>query len=619
MRIPIRSLLGRPARGISCLLLALNLGLAAAEPTPAGTVILQPGDFEHSVDPADLTRGSHISRLDLETSQSAPSEPVWRIEVTERPRWPTSVVVRGLVKSPVEPGDMAGVRFEMRTIASAYESGEARVGISAGTYGPRRLSLGVNLGAKPGEWRTFEFPIEWKHAFPAGTAPITFELGYPRQVVELRRIEVLSYPRGTPRESLPHTRLTYAGIEPEAAWRQQALERIERVRKSAFQVHVTDALGNPVPEASVEVTMIRHGFEFGSAVAAAPLVEDSANGAFYREKFLELFNAGTTANDLKWPQWIGEGGNFPKETTLRALRWLNAHEIAVRGHVFVWGGYRWLPPSIAEALKAGRKGEVLQRLRDHLAEISETTYGLVQEWDAVNEPVHHHDFYDVLGRDSMATIFQLAQAHQPAGVPLFLNEFKNLDPVNEAAEIAAFEQWVEYLIKTGAPLGGLGFQGHFGSQPLPPAQALQTLDRIARFGLPLRITEFDFDTSDEQLQAAYTRDFLIAVYSHPAVVGLQFWGFWERHHWRPQAALIRADGTERPAAREYKALVKDAWWTRARGQSDDQGIYRGSAFHGRHRVVVEAHGHRVERLLEVVPGRPATIAIALPVTASVGN
>ena len=35
------------------------------------------------------------------------------------------------------------------------------------------------------------------------------------------------------------------------------------------------------------------------------------------------------------------------------------------------------------------------------------------------------------------------------------------------------------------------------------------------------------------MQADYTRDFLILAFSHPSVVGVQLWGFWENAHWIP--------------------------------------------------------------------------------------
>ena len=51
--------------------------------------------------------------------------------------------------------------------------------------------------------------------------------------------------------------------------------------------------------------------------------------------------------------------------------------------------------------------------------------------------------------------------------------------------------------------------------------------QFATLGLPVRITELDIDSNDEELQADYFRDFLTASFSHPNINGIMIWGFWE--------------------------------------------------------------------------------------------
>jgi endo-1,4-beta-xylanase len=86
------------------------------------------------------------------------------------------------------------------------------------------------------------------------------------------------------------------------------------------------------------------------------------------------------------------------------------------------------------------------------------------------------------------------------------------------------------------------------------------------------ITEFDINTPDETLQADYLRDFLLALYSHPAASGFTMWGFWENKHWKPDAALLRADWSEKPAARVWRELVCDTWRTKLDAKTDANGI-----------------------------------------------
>jgi hypothetical protein len=69
---------------------------------------------------------------------------------------------------------------------------------------------------------------------------------------------------------------------------------------------------------------------------------------------------------------------------------------------------------------------------------------------------------------------------------------------------------------------------------------------------PSSTPTFDINTDDEELQADYTRDFLTLAYSHPTVVGVQLWGFWERSHWKPEAA--RPSGSKPRRANSQSAL-----------------------------------------------------------------
>ena len=133
-------------------------------------------------------------------------------------------------------------------------------------------------------------------------------------------------------------------------------------------------------------------------------------------------------------------------------------------------------------------------------------------------------------------------------------------------------------------------QGHFGDNATPPEKLLSLLDRYARFGLDIKITEFDINTNDQALLNDYTRDFMTTVFSHPAVTGLQFWGFWEKAHWRPAAALYAADWTPRPHAQVYKDLVFNQWWTREQGQTDAAGRFNTRGFYGDYTVIIRHDG-----------------------------
>ncbi len=403
----------------------------------------------------------------------------------------------------------------------------------------------------------------------------------------------------------------YTGRDPAAPWRAAAAARIEQIRKGDFTLRLIDAAGRPVSGATVSIAQTRHAFPFGSALVMSRIVQDTPENRVYRQKVVSLFNAGTTENDLKWPPWIGEwGANFGRPQTLNGLRWLHDRGFELRGHVFVWPAWTNLPTAISSLRGTARQGEIPQLVLDHIADEASAAREFVNEWDVQNEPFDNHDLMDTFGAPIQVDWFKAARTALP-NATLYLNDYNTEDQTRNTAHVQLFENTVRYLQENGAPVTGLGVQAHIGGTTFPGLpDYLATLDRYAAFGLTLRITEFDVNTTDLTLQADYTRDFLTASFSHASVVGFQFWGFWETAHWRPTAALYRADWSEKPNGAAYRDLVFNQWWTRATGTTDVQGRFSGRGFFGDYTATITVAGQRIEKTFTLRAGTAApTIAI----------
>lgn len=259
-----------------------------------------------------------------------------------------------------------------------------------------------------------------------------------------------------------------------------------------------------------------------------------------------------------------------------------------------------------------RQAELPGIVLAHIRSITRATKGLLDEWDVLNEPYTNHDLMDFFGDDIMVSWFKTAREELPHA-RLFLNDFSNDDITTDPEHVAHFERTIRFLLGHGAPLDGLGLQGHFSSRPSSPANILATLDRYWKeFRLPVRFTEFDIPSSDEELQADFTRDFLILAYSHPSVVGVQHWGFWEGRHWKPPAAMYRLDWSEKPNAKAYKDLVLHQWRTDLMSKSDAAGRLSIRGFHGEYRVTVSLNGRSVEKVFTLRPDSESRWLITLP-------
>ncbi len=587
--------------------LALSLGLGSATASaqtqlPVGDSLLS-GDalavFTSKVEP---TVREH-AQLSVVDAAGPGFIRAWRIATLKDTSPMAAIELRALNARPVAVGDVAILRFFARATEISDETGGGRVQLVIRRNGVDWNSSFEGDFTLNREWQEIFVPFVWSQEFAVDGAALMLRFGFKRQTVEIGGIDAVYYGKTRTFESLPRTRFTYAGREADAAWRKDALARIEKIRKSDLVLKVIDAAGRPVPGAKITVTQKRSAFQWGSALQMERLTVDTPENLRYRQITEELFNAASTENDLKWPVWLGEWeGKFSHEQTLAGLRWLKDRDFYLRGHVFVWPGHKNLPKPVQTLIGTPRQSEIPALVLDHIRDEARATKGLLQEWDVLNEPFTNHDLMDVFGREIMPPWFKIAREELP-DAKLFFNDFSNHDATTDADHVAHFEQTTRFLLDHGAPVDGLGLQAHFNGRPSAPENILAVLDHYtAEFHLPVRMTEFDVWTRDEELQADFTRDFLILCFSHPSVVGVQHWGFWETCHWRPPAAMYRADWSEKPNAKAYKDLVLHQWRTQLAGVTGTDGRYAARGFQGDYILAIEAGGRCIEKFFSLTPG-----------------
>jgi GH35 family endo-1,4-beta-xylanase len=535
---------------------------------------------------------------------SVPFGQALRARTVERPPQTYNVQVTAKTVAPVEKDDVLLATFYVRGLESSDETGEARMTIVfEQASDPYTKSLQLTVSAGP-RWQRIDMPFKAADRYAAGQAQVNFQLGYAPQVIEFGGVSLANYKQTVQPADLPMTRFTYAGREVEAAWRSGVAARIEAVRKADLTVLVRTPSGAPVAGASAAVRQRRHGFGFGSAVAAASVVGQDADSQRYRETITRLFSKVVMENDLKWPQWEDQG---QRVRTMQALAWLHEQGLPIRGHNLVWPSWRNTPKDL-QGLR-GDPGALRARVANHVADEAGALAGQVVDWDVINEPDANHDVMDVLGNDVMAEWFRLARQADPAA-RLYLNEATTPDfgPKQDR-----FEQTLRALIDAGAPLDGIGIQCHYAWSLTPPETLLRALDRFGQLGKTIQITEFDVDVTDEQLQADYTRDLLTAAFSHPAVDAVLTWGFWAGRHWRPDAALFRRNWAIKPNGQVWEDLVTRVWWTSAVGTTDREGLYQVRGFVGEYVVDVtrpDAAGSPKTVAAHLAPGG-STVTVVL--------
>jgi GH35 family endo-1,4-beta-xylanase len=510
------------------------------------------------------------------------------VRLTSVKTYPKHYNAQFSIKFPtaVKKGELYFVSFHMRTVKAQTESGEAQTFFRIQKSKPNWDRLAAKNAWAGNDWTQIFFSDQARTDINAGEVEMVFSLGFYAQTFEIAGLTVRKM--AGPPSQLPSMEMGWEGIEPDAVWRRQAEKNIERYRKGELNVLVTNANGDPLPNATVRLTMLQSDFMWGAATHAKTLL-DPANTQ-YHQTLKELFNTVTLGNDLKWGNWERD-----PDRALKALEWLRENGLRARGHCLIWPSWRKTRTVNRPQLQKASPAELNAALLAHIADEAGRVGDLVEHWDVVNEIYDNHDLIDIIGPGALPSWFKAAAAASPSA-RLYLNDYGHLSQQgrNETKHHAYYRALSE-LIESGAPIHGIGLQGHLSS-PTPPKRILAILDKFAKLGKAITITEFDCtDFGGEELQARYLRDFLTAVFSHPAVNGIVTWGFWEGDMHAPSAAFYRRNWDEKPNAKIWKELVLDQWRTNAIGATDPQGRFRQRCFTGSYRVEAEIDGRTVSR------------------------
>ncbi|GAA6770400.1 endo-1,4-beta-xylanase [Flavobacterium sp. CGRL2] len=333
-------------------------------------------------------------------------------------------------------------------------------------------------------------------------------------------------------------------------------------------------------------------FIWGTAVNEEILAEDLPDSNEYEKNLLELFNTAVIENGFKGGSW--KQNEKKQQQTIKAFEWLEKNGFRQRGHNLVWPAWKFNPASVKTLAEKDPKA-FEKYIEDEIREKTSILKGRVIGWDVINELVHEKEFFAYLPKDIEVKWFQIAKSIDPQA-QMFINEYGMLNSIASPKNIKEYLQLISELRTKGAPVDAIGIQGHVGRQPRNPEQVISDLELFKSSGLPVQITEFDINMKDEELQADYTRDFLIACYSSPVVTGFTIWGFWQPKHWKPDAAMFRKDWTAKPNAQAWRDLVTKEWKTNFIKQSDSKGDVSSRGHFGLYEITV-TNGSVVKKVM----------------------
>ncbi|MEL7119234.1 MAG: endo-1,4-beta-xylanase [Bacteroidota bacterium] len=377
-------------------------------------------------------------------------------------------------------------------------------------------------------------------------------------------------------------------------WYANSQARIDTLRKGDFTVSITDSLGNPITNASIDVQHLCHNFQWGTAVASAsPSNFFSSSKIWERDIILDMFNSIVNEDDFKWHRIEPQPGNVIFNKVRIFADWAAENNIFMRGHTLFW-------PRRSTRLQPAWLNNVtnLQRKQDFIRNriVRDMTHfkGLIKEYDVVNEPFHNPYLEDLYTDTIYAWIYKTARKTDP-DAKLYVNEWGNID----LWEHVRYKNFVQRLLDMGTPLDGLGLQAHL-NKPANWKQIKYKLDYLSQFGLPLKLTEFDQNVGvNGHSQAEQARDYGIVmrtVFSHPAVEGLYLWTLITGYS-NTVESIYNPGRIKREAADTMRHLIKEVWTTQLQSNSDDEGKLAFNGYYGDYELTIQHEGQEYVRTI----------------------
>ncbi|KAL9681111.1 hypothetical protein QQ045_012892 [Rhodiola kirilowii] len=377
-------------------------------------------------------------------------------------------------------------------------------------------------------------------------------------------------------------------------------KQTEKIRKRDVVLKFTGPGASSAIGTYVKVRQIENSFPFGTMISRMNIDNEE-----FVDFFTKHFNWAVFGNELKWYWTEWQQWNFNYKDADELVELCNAHNIDLRGHCIFWE----VADTVQQWVKSLNDSDLMTAVQNRLNGLLARYKGKFKHYDVNNEMLHGSFYQSRLGKDIRANMFKTANQLDPEAI-LFVNDYHVEDGDDTRSCPEKYIAQILDLQDQGAPVGGIGIQGHIDF-PVGPI-ICSALDKLGILGLPVWFTELDVSSINEHVRADDLEVMLREIFAHPAVEGIVLWGFWELFMSRDNAHLVNAEGDLNEAGKRYLELRKE-WMTNAHGHIDSQSCefeFRG--FQGSYEVQINWDRKKINKTFVVDKGEsPLVITIDL--------
>ncbi|MDE3057415.1 MAG: endo-1,4-beta-xylanase [Bacteroidota bacterium] len=273
--------------------------------------------------------------------------------------------------------------------------------------------------------------------------------------------------------------------------------------------------------------------------------------------FSKYWNQVTPGNAGKWGSIEFTPGSYSWSQLDAMYNYALSHGYPFKEHNLIWNSQQPGFMTDGSLDSAQEYREIVNWIDTCAQRYPETAF-----CDVVNEPIDHAPSYkNVLGGDGttgwdwVIKAFELARQYWQPKTKLLLNDY---NVINDATRNAKYLQIIN-LLKDRGLIDGIGVQAHSFEVDGPSVTTLKAnLDKLTATGLPVYISEFSVNESDDNTQLLKYQSIFPALYEDPGVRGITLWGYIEYDMWSREANayLVTDRRAERPAIQWLRTYLE---------------------------------------------------------------
>ncbi|XP_071710080.1 endo-1,4-beta-xylanase 1-like [Rutidosis leptorrhynchoides] len=372
---------------------------------------------------------------------------------------------------------------------------------------------------------------------------------------------------------------------------KQLKQQTDKIRKHDITLKFSSSESSSMHGAMVKIKQINNSFPIGSCISRSNIDNEE-----FVEFFLKNFNWAVFGNELKWYWTEPQRGNFNYKDADDLLKFCEKNNILIRGHCIFWD----VEDTVQNWVKSLSRNDLAVAVENRLNGLVNRYKGRFKHYDVNNEMLHGSFYQDRLGKDIRAHMFKTANRLDPSCV-LFVNDYHVEDGCDTRSSPEKYMDQIFSLQEQGAPVGGIGIQGHIDNPVGPIVRS--ALDKMGIAGLPIWFTELDVSSLNEHVRADDLEVMMREAFAHPGVEGIMLWGFWELFMSRENSHLVNAEGEVNEAGKRFIELKKE-WLSHAHGVINEQSEFSFRGFEGLYEVEIVTFCKKFVKTFVVEKGGP---------------